>query len=264
MTEAHTTPNHYSSVRLQRWGEHGPHVLLVHGLVSAGEETWAKQRPLAERRSLYVLDRRGYYPNPEIEREDFEIDADDIAELLAQLGPAHLVGHSYGGVVCLLAAALEPDNVRSLALIEPPAFGAAMHEPDVEVFSTDLRDLFEEGPEGPDAFLRQFLELCGFRPKQDGPLPPPLLQHARLLQSTRHPGEAVVPFAALRRAVFPKIVFSGGHSAAFDKVSDVIAEGIEAERVVIVGAGHAVQRTGDPFNARIEQFWSEAEATAGY
>jgi pimeloyl-ACP methyl ester carboxylesterase len=251
-------------VRLQQWGEHSGRVLLVHGLVSAGDETWAKQRPLADRWTLYVIDRRGYYPNPEIEREDFEVDADDIAELLAELGPLHLVGHSYGGVVCLLAAALMPDSVRSLALIEPPAFGAAMHEPDVEVFSSDLRALFEEGPEGPDDFLRQFLELCGFRPKQDGPLPPPMLQHARLLQATRHPGEAVVPFEALRRAPFLKIVFSGGHNAAFDKVSDVIAEGIGAERDVVVGAGHAVQRTGAPFNERIERFWGDAEAARAF
>ncbi|MEX5305609.1 alpha/beta fold hydrolase [Kocuria sp. CPCC 205258] len=49
-----------------------------------------------------MVDRRGYFPNPPAEVEDFEVDAGDVAELLT--GPMHLVGHSYGAVVALLAA----------------------------------------------------------------------------------------------------------------------------------------------------------------
>lgn len=246
--------------RLQRWGETGSRVLLVHGLVANGEATWSQQRPLATRWELLVIDRRGYFPNPRIEREDFEIDAADVADLLEDRGPLHLVGHSYGGVVCLLAAALAPQTIRSLALIEPPAFGAAADDPDVEAFSGELRALFEEGPGVPEVFLNVFLDLCGFPPhEQRGPLPEPLLQHARLLQATRHPGEAVVPFEILRRAPFPKIVFSGGHSPAFEKVSDVIADGVGARRLTITGYGHAVQRTAAPFNAALEEFWRSAE-----
>jgi pimeloyl-ACP methyl ester carboxylesterase len=248
--------------RLQRWGKAGSRVLLVHGLVANGEATWSQQRPLAPCWDMLVVDRRGYFPNPRIEREDFEIDAVDVADLLVDLGPLHLVGHSYGGVVCLLAAALAPRGVRSLALIEPPAFGAAADDPDVEAFSAELRALFEEGPNVPGVFLNVFLGLCGFEPReQPGALPEPLLQHARLLQATRHPGEAVVPFEILRRAPFPKVVFSGGHSPAFEKVSDVIADGVGARRLTITGCGHAVQRTGAPFNAALQEFWRAAEAT---
>jgi pimeloyl-ACP methyl ester carboxylesterase len=246
--------------RLQRWGQAGPRALLVHGLVANGEATWSQQRPLAARWDLLVIDRRGYFPNPRIEREDFEIDAIDVADLISELGPLHLVGHSYGGVVCLLAAALAPRAVRSLALIEPPAFGVAADDPDVESFSGELRALFEGGPSVPEVFLSVFLDLCGFPPReQPGPLPEPLLQHARLLQATRHPCEAVVQFEILRRAPFPKIVFSGGHSPAFEKVSDVIADGVGARRLSVTGSGHAVQRTGAPFNTALEGFWQAAE-----
>jgi len=49
---------------------------------------------------------------------DYEVDARDVVDLLA--AGAHLVGHSYGAVVAMLAAATRPDLVRSLALIEPP------------------------------------------------------------------------------------------------------------------------------------------------
>jgi hypothetical protein len=70
-----------------------------------------------------LVDRRGFGASPADGRVDFERDAEDVAELLAD--GAHLVGHSYGGVVSLLAAARRPDAVRSLVLIEPPAFGVA-------------------------------------------------------------------------------------------------------------------------------------------
>ncbi|WP_372472278.1 alpha/beta fold hydrolase [Jidongwangia harbinensis] len=60
---------------------------------------------------------------------DYAIDAEDIGDLLA--GGAHLVGHSYGGTVAMLAAAAHPDLVRSLALIEPCAHTVAAADPGV-------------------------------------------------------------------------------------------------------------------------------------
>ena len=60
----------------------------------------------------------GFPPGPPVERVDFEADADWLAE---RLHPGdHLCGHSYGGVVCLLAAARYPE-LGSLTVIEPPA-----------------------------------------------------------------------------------------------------------------------------------------------
>ena len=107
-------------IHVEHWGA-GPPVLLVHGSVTGGAMTWDAQRPLAQLWHLFVVDRRGYFPNPPVEVEDFEVDAGDVAELLTE--PMHLVGHSYGGVVALLAAAQRPGMVRSLTVNEPPAFG---------------------------------------------------------------------------------------------------------------------------------------------
>ena len=252
----------HATLRMQQWGEHGSRVLLVHGGVANGEATWSEQRPLEERWSLQVLDRRGYFPNPSIDREDFEVDAVDVAALIAELGPVHVVGHSYGGVVTLLAAPRQTDSVLSLTLIEPPAFGAAPDDPDVKAFVDGLRELWYEGPRDPEAFLRAFLDHTGVSFRRPGPLPAPLLQNTRLLQKMRLPDEAVIPFAALRRAPFPKLVVSGGHSAAFERTSDVVAAEIGGARLVLPGAGHAAQRTGAPFNQAIEQFWTAAEAAS--
>jgi len=40
--------------------------------------------------------------------------------------PAHLVGHSWGGLICLLAAIRHPKVVRSLVLQEPPVLSLFM------------------------------------------------------------------------------------------------------------------------------------------
>jgi pimeloyl-ACP methyl ester carboxylesterase len=247
-------------VHVQRWGHGGPPVLLVHGSVMNGEMTWSEQRPLAERWSLFIVDRRGYYPNPPAYREDFEVDAGDVAELLGD--GMHLVGHSYGGVVSLLAAAKRPEAVRSLTVIEPPAFGVAGDDPDVRSFDAGAREFWEHGPRDPEVFLRKFLELAGSTAPLPSPLPPPLLQNAKLLMVERQPGDAVIPLDELRRAAFPKLVVSGAHSLIFDKVCDALETGLGAERAVISGAGHSVQRTGRPFNERLEAFLRGAEAAS--
>ena len=67
--------------------------------------------------------------SPDIDRSDYTADAEDIAAVLAREGGAHLVGHSYGGVDAMLAAALVPEHVKSLTLIEPGCYQAAADDP---------------------------------------------------------------------------------------------------------------------------------------
>ena len=46
----------------------------------------------------------------------------------------HLCGHSYGAVVSLFAAEVARD-LRSLTVIEPPAFGLATDDPQVAAYA---------------------------------------------------------------------------------------------------------------------------------
>ncbi len=83
-------------------------VVLVHGSLATGVEEWDAQRPLAEAGScLLVPDRRGYGQSPPADGEDYLRDGDDIAELLGD--GAHLVGHSYGCLGAMVAAARRPE-----------------------------------------------------------------------------------------------------------------------------------------------------------
>jgi len=55
---------------------------------------------------------------------DYRLDVAQVVELLESLkDPAHLVGHSYGGLVALTLARERPAAVLSLAVYDPVAFG---------------------------------------------------------------------------------------------------------------------------------------------
>jgi pimeloyl-ACP methyl ester carboxylesterase len=233
-----------------------PRILFVHGSVLNGDATWAAQRPLADRFELVIPNRRGFPPNPPVERVDFE---DEAAWLDAWIEPGtHLAGHSYGGVIAMLAAARRPDDVRSLTVVEPPAFGVARGVPAVDEIVARSEAHWEAGPRDPGAFVRAFLEIVGSSLPR-GELSPALLQGARTLMVERLPSEAEIPFDALAAAPFPKLVVSGAHDPAFDAVCDTLEVRLGAERAVLPGAGHSVQRLGEPFNALLAAFVERAE-----
>ena len=235
----------------------GPRVVLVHGSV-VGAETWSRQRPLAERWTLELVTRPGFLPLPPVARVDFEADAPLVAALLGN--GAHLVGHSYGGVISLLAAAQRPAAVRSLTVVEPPALDAARGDADADAMIARVEELWAEGGPPPDAraFLDVFLRTVGSSIPPVDELPPPLQRGAEMLLVERPPSEARIPFAALREAGFPVLVASGAHSGAFDAVCDVIERELGAERIVLPGAGHAVQRA-EGFNEALERFLLASE-----
>jgi pimeloyl-ACP methyl ester carboxylesterase len=211
----------------------GPRLVLVHGSVGNGGLTWGAQRELADRFTLVLLDRPGYPPNPPLERIDFEVQAAQLAELLEP--GDHLVAHSYGGVIALLAA---DERVRSLTVNEPPAFGLARGDEAVEEFLAAM----DRAPREPRAYLQHFLPLVGVSLDVPARLSPSFEAATRAAMVERPPHEAEIPLERLRALPFPKLVVSGAHSAALDAVADVLEAELPARRAVLPGAGHNVQR----------------------
>jgi pimeloyl-ACP methyl ester carboxylesterase len=240
--------------------------MFVHGSFGWGEETWSAQHPLADDHELLLVDRRGFGRSPARGRVDFERDADDVARLLPN--GAHLVGHSYGGVVALLAAARTPSAVRSLAVIEPPALGLVRGDPVVEDFIDDLTRLAATTTD-PAVYRTGFLRAFGF-PAKHVPLDGLALVAARASMTERGPWEAEIPLDALASAPFPKLVVRGDWrdapasararaGAVFHAVGDVLETRLDAEGVVLPAA-HNPQLLGSPFNDRLRLFWSGRQA----
>ena len=232
----------------------GEDVVLVHGSLATGSEEWEAQLPLAEEGfRLLVPDRRGYGRSPAAEGEDFLRDAEDIAALMGE--GAHLVGHSYGGLAVMVAAARRPDVTWSLAVLEPPAFTFAQDQPAARDLAERMLGVLDL--DLPDrVWMERFLEAAGSDPDE---LPPELLEAALplvpLLRRGRRPTDVELPIAELAAASFPKLVVSGGHDAGFEAICDDLAEQIDASRSVIEGAGHEIQFTGEPINDALQSLW---------
>jgi pimeloyl-ACP methyl ester carboxylesterase len=235
----------------------GPRVVLVHGDVTTGRQGWARQRPLAERWQLVIPDRPGAGRSAPVRRVDFEAEARELATLLDD--GAHVVAHSYGAVAALVLAAAQPESMRSLTVIEPPAYAVAGHNPAVQDAVARLQELWARPDEDPHHFFAEFASVVGERPWPRPPMPPEMAAGVRRLMQERPPWEASIDLDRLATAGVPMMVVSGGHSAAFEAICDVIAAATGARREVLTGARHSVQRAGERFNALLEDFLSGVE-----
>ena len=136
-----------------RLGE-GPTIVFVHGSIAGAELTWRRQHVLAERWQLTIPNRPGFGASPALPRNDFEVEAELFAELLGD--GAHLVGHSYGAVIALYAAAERPEAVLSLTVSEPGSLKLA-GTPEGEEMIADGNRLFAARDSiAPADFLRFF------------------------------------------------------------------------------------------------------------
>ena len=229
-----------------------PRLVLLHGSVTNAALSWGAQSPLSARFELVLPNRPGFPPNPPVDRVDFDADALWLAGVV-QTGD-HLVAHSYGGVIALIAAPrLE---LASLTVIEPPAFGVARGDAPVERWLEGAARLPRDSVRD---HLAAFLRHVGAPFPLPDPLPPDLQQGAEAFYSERRPDEAVIPFEPLP---YPVLVVTGDHEPAFEAVADVLCARLGAERLVLPGAGHAVQRAPG-FNDAITQRFAPPPGGAG-
>lgn len=103
----------------------GDLVIFVHGSIS-DLRIWEKQMvAVSAGHHAVAYSRRYAWPNaaiPDGVDDPMRPHVDDLAALIRKLdrGPAHLVGNSRGGFICLLTALRYPELVRSLVVEEPP------------------------------------------------------------------------------------------------------------------------------------------------
>jgi pyruvate dehydrogenase E2 component (dihydrolipoamide acetyltransferase) len=113
------------TLRFLRQGEGDP-VVLLHGF-GGDLDNWQLTLPaLADSHTAYALDLPGHGGSTKnVGAGDAEALADAVEQFLdaAQVGRAHLVGHSMGGLVAALVALRSPGRVRSLTLVATAGLG---------------------------------------------------------------------------------------------------------------------------------------------
>jgi pimeloyl-ACP methyl ester carboxylesterase len=130
----------------------GPPLLLVHGGV-CDHHAWYFVAPLLARRfSVYTFDRRGRGHSGDTPPYSVVGELDDIDAMLDAIAePAHLLGHSAGGILALKAAQRRND-LLSLTLYEPAfVVDGARRRPGPEVLEK-MHSLLAAGD--PDEVIR--------------------------------------------------------------------------------------------------------------
>lgn len=99
----------------------GSPLVLVHGLAGS----WRWWRPvlplLSAEHSVHLLDLPGFGRRPRLRAFQLDRTLDWLAAWAraAKLGPADVVGHSLGAVLCTRLAVRHPETVRRLVLVAP-------------------------------------------------------------------------------------------------------------------------------------------------
>ena len=258
----------------------GPPAVLVHGSFGSAASAFAGQRPLSDANELVLVDRRGFGGSEPGEEIGWQTDAADLVSLLDEVGPAHLVGHSYGAVVCLLAAGTRPDAVRSLVAVEPPVFTAAAGDPAADQLAEKTRAVAERAPElDIEDYMREWGASLGqsrfeVQAWTEG-FSPADWAAAESSRRERWPGDAPIDYDALAAATFPKVLVHGGWNpevvghkakvgAGFAAVCRAVAERIGGRVETFAASSHTPQHEeAAAFNALLKRVWGSAPPSGG-
>lgn len=152
----------------------GPTVLLLHSSGLSGRQ-WRRLVPRLVQSGYraVVPDLTGHGASPEwLEPRPFSYrnDVEAIGAMLEELGPAHLVGHSFGGLVALLVALERPRLALSVTAYEPVAFGVLDPARDADALAELDGNAFRWGPTAEDreGWLRAFVEYWNGKGAWDG------------------------------------------------------------------------------------------------
>ena len=251
-------------IHVTRWGSSGPAVVMIHGGPQGGPiggaEAFKKQEALAERGWQLVLpDRPGHARTPSRGPEDMDVDAVWVAEMLAE--SSHLVGHSYGGLVAMAAAARRPQAVRSLTLVEAPVFAAAPDDADVQA----ARAVQERIMTADLSPLQRLMEFGAFAriPREDLTTPSmdQMIAMGEGLARMRSPGDwdGRATMAAIARAAIPVLTITGGWSPHFDAIGRGLAAATGGRHRVVASGHHFPQLMDPEFNDVVDAFLRSVE-----
>ncbi|WP_086819608.1 alpha/beta fold hydrolase [Allokutzneria sp. NRRL B-24872] len=236
----------------------GDPIVFVHGSWD-DHRSWDRvATPIAEHSTVIRYDRRGHTASTAPRGQGSILE--DVSDLLAVVdsvagGRAHLVGHSYGSSIVLLATAKRPEAVRSVLVHEPPLFAAlSIKDPLADELRLAAAQRMREAAEllgfgDVEAGTRTFVEHVGFgegswlglfTAEQRATM---MANAETWLDQYRDPDRLAVDASALAGLGVPVTVTTGGDTLPiYRAVVRAITEQLPEARVhVIPGAGHAPQ-----------------------
>jgi pimeloyl-ACP methyl ester carboxylesterase len=231
-----------------QYGEEGPPLLILHGLLGANGNWHTLSRTAFQKTArVYAVDQRNHGRSPHTDRIDYPSMAADVAAFVDQhaLGHAHLLGHSMGGKTAMQAALTTPSVVDRLIVVDMAPRAYAPRHTDlldalarIDPSDYDDRDAIDAAlaEDVPSWAIRQFLlknlDYDGER----------YTWKMNLDAIRRHYDD--INAAVTDEGTFdgPALFVRGGDSdyVSDDDVPDIRRRFPQAELVTIDGAGHWV------------------------
>lgn len=99
-------------------------LLIVHGLYGSARNWGVVAKKLSDERQVFAVDHRNHGDSPRGKTHTYHDLASDLAEVLEEIGPADVLGHSMGGKAAMVLALTRPDLVKRLIVadIAPVAY----------------------------------------------------------------------------------------------------------------------------------------------
>jgi pimeloyl-ACP methyl ester carboxylesterase len=256
----------------------GSTTLLLHGGMGDCHAWQPQLQPLAQAHRVIAYSRRysgGGPTAPSAGAHSLDVDVDDLSAFRRslQLGPAHLVGTSYGALVALAYALRYPSDVLSLCLAEPPLHRwCGRTEATAKLFDQFMNDVWLparaafESDDAPRA-VRLLTDGIWGRPTFDSlglARQAAMMRNAasmRALTQARDPFPDL-PHADVAAIAVPTLLINGEHASALHRcVVEALKRTIPgAQHCVVSGSGH-----GSPFenpaafNATVLRFLADTD-----
>lgn len=96
-----------------------PTLLIAHGLYGSARNWGVIAKRLSDERQVVAVDMRNHGQSPWHHTHTYEALADDLAEVIAEIGgPVDVIGHSMGGKSAMMLALRHPDHLHKLIVAD--------------------------------------------------------------------------------------------------------------------------------------------------
>lgn len=135
-----------TTIGYQTFGE-GPGIILVHGALRDSNDYTRLAIALSHSFTVHLMDRRGRgISGPQDANYAINKECEDVQAIRETTGANYLIGHSYGGLVSLEVASMDP-SITKVALYEPgvlitPMDDAWMSHYEKDMLRNDLAGAF--------------------------------------------------------------------------------------------------------------------------
>lgn len=253
----------------------GPGVVCIHSNASSSSQWRALMESIAARYHVLAPDTYGAGKSPAFPTDREILLRDEVALLepvLTRAGePFALVGHSYGGAVALVAAAMFPQRVRCMVLYEPTLFALLEHEVPRTDDASGIRNAAANAAAAIDAgdpglAARHFLDFWtgdGTWARTPESRKPAIAASMTAVKGWAHAlFREPTPVETFARLDIPTLFIVGTQSPASSRgVARILTKALARVTVVELDMGHMGPITHpDAVNAEIERFLAQHHA----